>query len=80
MAEQRFVLIEGSDRFQVTERSCWWWDTARPLTGSSLTQPFVAIQCYLDEDPNLMKLRYKEAAAELVAVDLVGSDKSVTRK
>jgi len=52
MADQRFVLIEDDERFRPREKTRWWWDTARPLAGSSLTQPYVAVQCYLDEDPN----------------------------
>jgi hypothetical protein len=51
MNDKRFVLIENNDEFPNNGRTCWWWDTERPLE-NALYQPYVAVQQYVGTDPN----------------------------
>lgn len=46
---ERFILIENNEEFPIEEETCWYWDTERPLGGD---QPYIAVQCYRDRDPN----------------------------
>jgi hypothetical protein len=46
----RFVLIENDPEFPNVGGTCWYWDTKRPLERSA--QPYIAVQCYCDRDPN----------------------------
>ena len=47
--EPRFTPIENSPDFPADGRTCWYWDTWRPLEA---TQRYVAVQCYRNQDPN----------------------------
>jgi len=51
VAENRFILTENDPRFPVEDDTCWYWDTRRPLV--KMDQPYFAVQCYRDRDPNM---------------------------
>jgi len=41
-------LIDNPE-FPSDDRTCWYWDTNRPLEGE---QPYIAVECYSDRNPN----------------------------
>ena len=43
----RFVLINDNPEFPDDGKTCWYWDTNRPLE-----KDYVAVECYCDKDPN----------------------------
>ena len=48
---ERFTLIENNPAYEADARTVWYWDTARPLPEKDM-QPYVAVQCYRERDPN----------------------------
>lgn len=59
MEKQRFVLIENNEKFKADERTCWYWDTKRPAKNG---QPYIAVQCYKDRDPNTQIVYHERMA------------------
>lgn len=49
--EKRFILIENSEFFSNDGKTKWWFDLKRPLP-INFKNPFIAVQCYADKDPN----------------------------
>lgn len=53
--QKRFILItDQPEEFPITEKTQWWYDTARPISSGApfIGQPFIAVEVYIDKDPN----------------------------
>ncbi len=48
----RFEKIVENPDYPVEDTTCWFWDTERKVKEPSDQQTFIAVQCYVYQDPN----------------------------